>query len=372
MISSARLLGSIVDELPNIVYTKLVRVESFSGPHTGFCSGLYPTRIMKDKAWATRVCYLVVDHAHPTLDILLVGWENKWRCLLTRRTSSPPLTSVGSFYIHQLDYRCEIYGGALTTQRPSLSRISGKAPSSLPVIFSRMVVFPAFRRPMISTRNRLHNRLRSLDERSMLARSTKQRSWKWGWAGLGGNVKCWRDWVGGSTFNVRNKVWTRSNLIISAKYLSKVSLQRRTWGLVNRHADSGPYSNGALSKPFTCRLIALALPGLPWLVWVKMRQRSFKRNLHRGVSWWALYCWSLVASLRAVSDRKETIWRGTYRWLSPFPRLVQTEPRLHPWTACHQIRSPRIQPCPWSQIARPNPHLLLTIGSSVAADCRYV
>jgi hypothetical protein len=59
-----------------------------------------------------------------------------------------------------------------------LSRISGLAPSSLPVIFSRMVVFPAFHRPMISTRNRLHNRLRSLyetDEWAMLVRSTNRR-----------------------------------------------------------------------------------------------------------------------------------------------------------------------------------------------------
>ena len=65
---------------------------------------------------------------------------------------------------------------ALTTNCPSLSRISGLAPTSLPVIFSRMVVFPAFRRPMISTRNRSHMRLRSFDESPMLVRSTKQRS----------------------------------------------------------------------------------------------------------------------------------------------------------------------------------------------------
>src|SRR5258708_39783089 len=64
---------------------------------------------------------------------------------------------------------------AHTTKYP-WSRISGMAPSLLPVIFSRMVVFPAFRRPIISTRNRLHNRLRSLGETSMLMSYTKQRS----------------------------------------------------------------------------------------------------------------------------------------------------------------------------------------------------
>jgi hypothetical protein len=79
----------------------------------------------------------------------------------------------------------------------------------------------------------------------------------------------------------------------------------------------------------------------------------------------ALCCWNLAAFPRTVSDRKETIWRGTYRRLSPPPRLVQTKPRLHPWTACGQIRSPRIQPGPWSQIARPNPRFPLTM---VAAD----
>ena len=65
---------------------------------------------------------------------------------------------------------------AHTIKRPPLSRITGLAPSSLPVMFSRMVVFPAFRRPMINTRNRLHTRRMSSDGTSMLVRSTKQRN----------------------------------------------------------------------------------------------------------------------------------------------------------------------------------------------------
>ena len=60
---------------------------------------------------------------------------------------------------------------AHTTKSPSLLQISGLAPSSLPVIFSIMVVFPAFRQPMISMRNRSHNRRRSSDETSMLVKS---------------------------------------------------------------------------------------------------------------------------------------------------------------------------------------------------------
>ena len=98
LISKAPLLAPIVDELLNILYTKLAWVEYFSGLHSmtvGFRSNFYPTRIVKDKAWATRVCYLVVDHAHPTLEFLFAGWKNKWRCLSTRRTSNPALTSVG-------------------------------------------------------------------------------------------------------------------------------------------------------------------------------------------------------------------------------------------------------------------------------------
>ena len=65
---------------------------------------------------------------------------------------------------------------AHTIKCPFLSRITGLAPSSLPVMFSRMVVFPAFRRPMINTRNRSHTRRMSSDETSMLVRSTKQRN----------------------------------------------------------------------------------------------------------------------------------------------------------------------------------------------------
>ena len=104
LIFNAESLGPIVDELLNILCTKR------AGPPglaiTVWSRSLYPTRIVKDKAGATRVCYLVVDHAPPTLELMLVRWENKWKCLSMRRTCNPPLTSVESSYNHQLDYRC--------------------------------------------------------------------------------------------------------------------------------------------------------------------------------------------------------------------------------------------------------------------------
>ena len=121
---------------------------------------------MKDKAWTT---WVRSSHA----GILSVGVRIH---LSTQRTSNPVLTSVGSSYNHQLAFNVmlDIYKPvpAVPLSILSLSRISGLAPTSLPVIFSRMVDFPAFRRPMISKRKRLHNRLRSSDERSMLVRYT--------------------------------------------------------------------------------------------------------------------------------------------------------------------------------------------------------
>jgi hypothetical protein len=69
----------------------------------------HENRERQKRGLVIRVCYLVVDHAHPTLEFLIatvVGWKNKWRCLSARRTSNPTLTSVGSSYNHQLDYQC--------------------------------------------------------------------------------------------------------------------------------------------------------------------------------------------------------------------------------------------------------------------------
>ena len=146
---------------------------SSSCTRIGFWSSFYPTRIVKDKAWIIWVRYFVVDHAHPTLEFGY--WEN----ICTRQFTNLQAT-LDEFWLVLYSTRLLIKyireRGAHTTRRPSWSRISGMTPSSLPVIFSRMVVFPAFRRPIISTRNRLHNRLRSSGEVSMLVSYTKQKS----------------------------------------------------------------------------------------------------------------------------------------------------------------------------------------------------
>ena len=98
LIFKAPLLRPIVDELLNILYTKLAWV-------VWFCSSFYPTRIVEYKAWATWVCYLIVDHAHPTLGLLLVDGRINGGAYWLQRTSNPALTSVGSSCYHQLDYR---------------------------------------------------------------------------------------------------------------------------------------------------------------------------------------------------------------------------------------------------------------------------
>ena len=181
LICEAALLGPIIDELLNILHTKLARVMSFPILHTmraWFCSGFYPTRVVKDKAWATSICYLVVDHAHPTLEFSLVGGRINGGAYRLDGPPTLPWQVSGHPITISLTIDVRYMREAHTTRRPFLSRITGLAPSSLPVIFSRMVVFPAFRRPMISTRNRSHIWLSSSDERSMLV-STKQRSRKW-------------------------------------------------------------------------------------------------------------------------------------------------------------------------------------------------
>src|SRR5258708_37188381 len=177
LISKTPLLSPIVDELLNILYTKLARImssSSFCTTRIGFCSSFYPTRIVKYKARVIWVRYFVVDHAHPTLEFGY--WEN-----ICMRQSTNLQASLDEFWLVLYSTRLLMKHirerDAHTTKRPCWLRISGTAPSSLPVIFSRMVVFPAFRRPMISTRNRSrHNRLRCSGEMSsMLMSYTKQR-----------------------------------------------------------------------------------------------------------------------------------------------------------------------------------------------------
>jgi len=182
------LLSPIIDELLNILYTKLARVMSSSSFYTagiGFCSSFYPARIVKYKAGVVWVRYFVVDHAHPTLEF---GYREN----ICMRQSTNLQASLDEFwlvlYSTQLLMKHIQEREAHTTKRPR-SRISGMAPSSLPVIFSRMVVFPAFRRPIISTRNRLQNCLRSSGETSMLVGYTKWRN-RWVAEQRGGGAVC--------------------------------------------------------------------------------------------------------------------------------------------------------------------------------------
>jgi hypothetical protein len=177
LISNTPLLSPIIDELLNILHTKLARImssSSFCTTRIGFCSSFYPTRIVKYKAGVIWVRYFVVDHAHPTLEFGY--WEN-----ICMRQSTNLQASLDEFWLVLYSTRLLMKHirerEAHTTKSPCWSRISGMAPSSLPVIFSRMVVFPAFRRPIISTRNRSrHNCLSSLGEASMLVSYTKQRN----------------------------------------------------------------------------------------------------------------------------------------------------------------------------------------------------
>ena|SRR5258708_762772 len=188
LISNMPLLSPIIDELLNILYTKLARVMSSSSFYTagiGFCSSFYPARIVKYKAGVVWVRYFVVDHAHPTLEF---GYREN----ICMRQSTNLQASLDEFwlvlYSTQLLMKHIQEREAHTTKRPR-SRISGMAPSSLPVIFSRMVVFPAFRRPIISTRNRLQNCLRSSGETSMLVGYTKWRN-RWVAEQRGGGAVC--------------------------------------------------------------------------------------------------------------------------------------------------------------------------------------
>ena len=70
-----------------------------------FCSSFYPARVVKDKAWATRICYLVVDPAHPTLQILYEGKRIDKGAYRLDRPPTLPGEVFGSSYNHHLDYR---------------------------------------------------------------------------------------------------------------------------------------------------------------------------------------------------------------------------------------------------------------------------
>ena len=73
LISNVPLLGPIIDELLDTKHAQVMYFFGFRTMRVWFCSSFYPTRIVKDKVWVTRVCYLIVDHAHPTLESLLAG-----------------------------------------------------------------------------------------------------------------------------------------------------------------------------------------------------------------------------------------------------------------------------------------------------------
>src|SRR5580698_2094247 len=92
-------------------------------------------------------------------------------------------------------------------------------------------------------------------------------------------------------------------------------------------------------------------------VGVNVCQRSLKRTSRGRPPY--MYCWNLAVSPR-FQIRRKYVEKGTDRWPSQLLQLEQTERRPRPWTVCHQIRSPQVQPDPWSQIVRPNPHLLWT------------
>src|SRR5260370_2554121 len=135
LIAKASLVGPIVEELLNILYTKLARImssSSFCTTRIGFCFSFYPARIVKYKAGVIWVRYFVVDHAHPTLEFGY--WEN-----ICMRKSTNLRASLDEFclVLHstQLLMKHIQEREAHTTKCPCWLRISAMAPSSLPVIF---------------------------------------------------------------------------------------------------------------------------------------------------------------------------------------------------------------------------------------------
>ncbi|KAN0118375.1 hypothetical protein V8E52_005351 [Russula decolorans] len=90
--------------------------------------------------------------------------------------------------------------------------------------------------------------------------------------------------------------------------------------------------NGVPSNPFTCCLIALALPGLLLLLWsvtaVIKAYINGSSPMHCIAGTW------LHPLAPFQTGRKQYEKGGMYRPLSPPP---QTEPRLHPRTACPRV-----------------------------------
>ena len=221
---------------------------------------------------------------------------------------------------------------ALTTKRPSLSRISRMAPSSLPVIFSRMVVFPAFRRPMINTRYRL----RYSNELSMLVRSTEQRSRSDGTEVLTQEATCC---VGSTSSRMCNAV--RSLNAVKPYRLDHLSFMTY---MKTRKLMQG--LNGVPSKPYICCAVALALPGLLSLLGVNLWQWSLRRT--SGVSpmqctvlpdLGSRLCPPAPFQFRQEGNNQE---RNVLTALSP----SATEAN-HTYGTVHaycQIRSPRVEP----------------------------
>jgi hypothetical protein len=86
------------------------------------------------------------------------------------------------------------------------------------------------------------------------------------------------------------------------------------------------YLNGVPSKPFTCCLVALALPGLLWLLWGKRMTAVSPMHCIAGT-------WLHPPAPFQTGRKRFGEGRSTYRRLSLPP---QPDPRMHPWTACRQ------------------------------------
>ena len=114
-------------------------------------------------------------------------------------------------------------------------------------------------------------------------------------------------------------------------------------------------------NPSICCLVALALPGLLWLLWGKPVTVVIEACIEAFPP-----CILLLELGRVLPHRfrqEANNWRRMYRWLSPFPRLAQTELpcTLGPRAVKEDLR---VRPGPWSQVARPT---LLSL-TMVAAD----
>lgn len=104
-------------------------------------------------------------------------------------------------------------------------------------------------------------------------------------------------------------------------------------------------------------------------VGVNVCQRSLNRTSRGRPPY--MYCWNLAAIPRLLQLRRNLLKKGTHLWPSLPQRPAQTAPHRRPWIACHQIRSPQAQLDLWSRIARPNLHLLLTMGAAETASSTH-